>query len=162
MTKPQHRIKRKRLFVDSPVQGSMVRQLVTHWALACALVFLYLFAMEAFSNGLTLSFTENLTAMGQQFGILGLVLLVVSPVFIYDSIKMSNRFVGPMVSFRRALKRLADGEQVAEIHFRQGDFWKELTGDFNRISAELNELRNQANGGTQNGASTETEAITTH
>lgn len=163
MTKKQSRKKRKRLFVDSEVQGSLVRQLVTHWALACALVFLYLFALEAFSNGLALSFSENLASMGEQFGILGLVVTVVSPVFIYDSIKLSNRFVGPMISFRRSLNRLASGDQVDELHFRQHDFWRELTTDFNRISAELKELRNQTNrGDIQSSVSVETEKVETH
>ena len=43
--------KRKQLFVDSKVQGILVRQLIIHWALACVLIFLYLFAMETFASG---------------------------------------------------------------------------------------------------------------
>ena len=135
--------KRKRLFVDPQVQGSLVRQLIIHWSLACLLIFLYLFALQAFSNGFALNFQENLVSMWQQFGILGLVLLVVSPVFIYDSVKLSNRFVGPMVSFRRAIRGLANGEEIAELNFRRGDFWKDITVDFNKISQELQQLRAQ-------------------
>lgn len=135
--------KRKRLFVDSKVQGSLVRQLIIHWALACFLIFLYMFTLEAFSNGFSATFQSNLIALWQEYGLLALVLLVISPVFIYDSVKLSNRFVGPMISFRAAQHKLANGEDPGEVNFRQDDFWKELTNDFNCIAAELKQLRRE-------------------
>lgn len=137
------KIQRKRLFVDTKVQGSLIRQLVLHWTIACFLIFLYLFTMQAFSNGFALGFSENVSVLWKQYGLLVLVLLVVSPVFIYDSMKLSNRFVGPMISFRGALKKLADGEDPGEIGFRHNDFWRELSQDLNQISAELKQLRTQ-------------------
>jgi len=76
-----------------------------------------------------------------QYGMLLLVILVISPVFIYDSIKLSNRFVGPMIKFRRALGKLAKGEDTGSITFREQDFWKELTQDFNVIADELKNRR---------------------
>lgn len=133
--------KRKRLFVDAKVQGSLIRQLVLHWAMACLLIFLYMFTMQAFSNGFALSLTENLSALWTQYGLLALVMLVISPVFIYDSMKLSNRFVGPMISFRAALKQLAKGDDPQTVTFRHNDFWKELSEDLNKISAELKVLR---------------------
>ena len=141
--------KRKRLFVDTKVQGSLIRQLIIHWSCACLLIFLYMLTMQAFSNGFALSFTENFSALWQRYGLLALVMLVISPVFIYDSMKLSNRFVGPMVSFRSALKQLAKGEDPDPISFRQNDFWKELSNDLNQISSELKELR--ANQGSNEG-----------
>lgn len=134
---------RKRLFVDPRVQGSLVRQLITHWGLACFLVFLYLFTLQAFSNGFSMTFQENLMELWNKYGVLGLILAVISPVFIYDSIKLSNRFVGPMVSFRSALSKLAVGESPNPIRFRQNDFWKELSHDLNKVAAELQTLRDE-------------------
>lgn len=144
------KFKRKRLFVDNKVQGSLIRQLVIHWGLACFLIFFYLFSLQAFSNGFSLGFGDNLKALASQYGLLGLVLLVVSPVFIYDSVKLSNRFVGPMVSFRAALKKLAKGEDLENVTFRQNDFWKELSQDLNKISTELKQLRGQQSESTAN------------
>lgn len=140
---PSPRFKRKRLFVDTKVQGSLVRQLIIHWCLACFLIFFYLFALQAFSNGFALGFKENLQALGNQYGLLGLVLAVVSPVFIYDSVKLSNRFVGPMVSFRAALKKLAKGEDLPPVHFRENDFWREMAVDLNEISSRMKTLRTE-------------------
>ena len=75
----------------------------------------------------------------------GPVLGVLSPVFIYDSIKMSNRFVGPMVSFRRSLKELASGGDPGKAQFRENDYWKEMACDFNTIANEMRDLRSAAN-----------------
>ncbi len=133
--------KRSRLFVDAQVQGSLIRQLIIHWALMGFLMFLYLFSLQAFGNGFTLSFKDNLLHLGSQYGILAVVLLVISPVFIYDTVKLSNRFVGPMVKFRSTLKQLANGEDVQVGSFRQNDFWNELSRELNAVSDELKELR---------------------
>lgn len=142
-TSQKPKFKRKRLFVDNKVQGSLIRQLIVHWSLACFLIFIYLFALQAFSNGFSLGFSDNLRALGRQYGLLGVVLCVISPVFIYDAVKLSNRFVGPMVSFRAALKKLANGEDLNDVTFRQNDFWKELSQDLNKISSELKQRREQ-------------------
>ena len=141
MTKKKKSYKRSRLFVDAKVQGSLIRQLIIHWFLACFLMFLYLFALQAFGSGMSTSFQENLVQLSNKYGLLGIVLLVISPVFIYDSIKLSNRIVGPMVTFRAALKKLANGEDPNTIRFRQNDFWKDLSKELNAVSDELKELR---------------------
>jgi hypothetical protein len=62
-----------------------------------------------------------------------LVVLVLAPIFIRDFCKLSNRFVGPMVRLRRAMRDLAEGREVSPIHFRTRDFWKDLAADFNRV-----------------------------
>ena len=143
MTEKKTKFKRKRLFVDNRVQGSLIRQLIIHWSLACFLIFLYLFTLEAFSSGFSLGFQETIGVLWREYGLLVLVLFVISPVFIYDSMKLSNRFVGPMISFRAALKKISNGEDHEAINFRQNDFWKELANDLNKVSAELKELRAQ-------------------
>lgn len=152
---------RKRLFVDTKVQGSLVRQLVMHWGLACFLIFLYLFTLQTFAHGFALSFQENLAMLWRQYGILFLVVLVISPVFIYDSIKLSNRFVGPMIKFRRALSKLAEGEDTGDITFRQNDFWKELTNDFNKIAGELKDRRDEALASKQEADDAQREPVET-
>ena len=151
--------KRTRLFVDTKVQGSLVRQLIMHWSLMCLLTFVYLLAWQAFSNGFSLGLRENLNAVTAQYGLLGAVLLVLSPVFIYDSFKLSNRFVGPMVSLRSSLKSLAAGEDGPPLTFRREDFWRELTDDYNKVRAELLELRGAQR---RDGDRTEPELVETN
>ena len=44
---------------------------------------------------------------------------------------VSNRFAGPMVRVRWTLQRIAEGEDVKPLSFREGDFWQEFSDDFN-------------------------------
>ena len=133
--------KRTRLLVDTEVQGAIVRQIATHWLLACFLMFLYLFVMQVFANGFTLTFGENIQQLFRSYGLLAVVLGVISPVFIYDTVKLSHRFTGPMVSFRTALKKLAQGEDPGPVKFRKDDFWHDLSNDLNGLTKELQTLR---------------------
>jgi hypothetical protein len=62
-----------------------------------------------------------------------IIAIVVLPMFIKDSINLSNRFAGPIVRVRRALADFADGKSPAPVEFRHGDFWKSLAHDVNRV-----------------------------
>ena len=66
---------RKRLYVDSQVQGSLLRQLLVHWAMACFLVFLYLLAMQTLKDGFEMSFQENLGVIWRDYSMIMMILL---------------------------------------------------------------------------------------
>jgi len=66
-----------------------------------------------------------------------LVSFSLAPVFIWDAIKLSNRFAGPIVRVRRALAQIADGQTPKAIEFRNGDFWKSLAHDLNRAFVKV-------------------------
>jgi hypothetical protein len=38
------------------------------------------------------------------------------------------------------MRQLANGEKVAPLSFRQGDFWQEFAEDYNRIADRLDKL----------------------
>ena len=59
------------------------------------------------------------------------------PAFIYDTIKLSNRFVGPILRLKNSVRSVADGKPVSPLKFRGGDFWHELADDFNRLNEKL-------------------------
>ena len=60
-------------------------------------------------------------------------MLSLAPMFIYDTVKLSNRFAGPVLRIRRAARQLADGEIPKKSKLRDGDFWKDLASDFNGV-----------------------------
>jgi hypothetical protein len=121
--------KRKKHFVDRAVQGAILLRLVMHWSLFlfAAGTFVYFVEMLA---GAPREAGKNLLS---RHGPTVLAVLVLAPVFIRDLCKLTNRFAGPMVRLRRAMHDLAEGREVAFIQFRDGDFWKELAVDFNRV-----------------------------
>ncbi len=136
---------RKKLFVDKRVQGVLVRQLIVHWMIASLVMFLYLLILQVFSTPEKMSFSGYLSVMWDKYAILLVALISVFPVFVYDSIKLSNRFAGPMVSFRNNLEKLSKGEEVKVLSFRKNDFWHGLSGDINAIARRMNLLNDQSN-----------------
>jgi nitrogen fixation/metabolism regulation signal transduction histidine kinase len=71
------------------------------------------------------------------YGPAAIASLLLMPLVAWDVIRLSNRFVGPILRMRRAMKALAQGEQVQPIAFREGDFWREFAGDFNAVAERL-------------------------
>ena len=134
--------KRSRMLVDYPVQGSLVRQLLLHWVIACAVIFLYLFVMQVFSAGVRRPLSEYLSGMWTRYGVLLVVLATVFPVFVFDSIRLSHRFAGPMLPFGKALEQLAKGEKIDAMYFRKSDFWQQLATNLNSVARQL-ELINE-------------------
>ena len=53
-----------------------------------------------------------------------------------DTIRLSNRFAGPVSRLRNAMRKVADGGSYEPLKFRGNDFWTELADDYNRFMVE--------------------------
>jgi len=135
------RHKRSRLFIDPAVQWSIIRRVLTHWT-----TFLVAGTLLSMFNGMMQSDGQDWTIVSlfqQQLPFI-LVSLLLLPVFLMDTIKLSHRFVGPMIRFRHAMKSLTQGEgKAGALTFRPGDFWNEIALDFNRFAGRINIARKQ-------------------
>jgi hypothetical protein len=60
--------------------------------------------------------------------------LILLPIVMIDVVRMSNRFVGPVVRLRGALNELAETGHTGPVVFRDNDYWHELAVDFNRVA----------------------------
>jgi hypothetical protein len=130
---------RRRLFVDPAVQGAVVRRSFLHLLLAVAVASVFLLIIEVLSQGVDKPISHHLASIWSRYAVLVIVMLIVFPVFAYDSVRMSHRFVGPIFALRTALRKLADGERVPELAFRKDDFWNDLARDVNRLAARLDQ-----------------------
>jgi len=123
--------RRRTQVVHRQVQYKLALRLVLHWAVF-ALAFAALSPLwRLLQSGGSLPLSESLSRLASDAAMLGVLLVCLLPYFVYDSLKLSNRFAGPMVRLHRAIRGLSQGETVAPIHFRQGDFWPEVADDFN-------------------------------
>lgn len=130
------RPKRTQFFVDSEVQGAIVRRVIVYWT--CCLLFLVVpLCIATVVQNPELFFFEQFGRLWSQYWLILVSLVAMLPFFIYDTVRLSNRFAGPLLRFRRELRRLADGEQVAPLQFREDDFWRPLADEFNRLAARL-------------------------
>jgi len=152
--------KRRRLFIDYPIQGTLLLRAAGYWAvsLLTQVLMVVYFAVVAGSP-------NDFYVRGQQLwwhlelALLGSVLVL--PMILIDILRLSHRWVGPVFRLRAAVKALSHGENVSPIRFREGDFWQELAGDFNLVAAELARRRaEQANQAVTERLPVETESAT--
>lgn len=130
---------RNKLFVDAPVQLMLVTRVLCHWVVFFTLFFLTLLTIEYFLRDPGVTLVDCMKIVLTKHAIVVVLSLTLLPVFLYDTIKMSHRFAGPIHRFRKSLKSLAEGQVVEEISFRGKDFWSDLSNDFNRVAKKLNQ-----------------------
>ena len=147
---------RSRLFVDYKVQGALVVRVLTYWLVCLATLTLMILCWRTITGPARLFFT-HFDEMWFQFGpaVIGSTMLV--PLVVFDILRLSNRFVGPLIRLRRSLNALGRGEEVAPLEFRTGDFWQGIADEFNTVAQRMHKL-NQAAAG-QNGGEEEESAV---
>jgi signal transduction histidine kinase len=135
MTKP----KRNKLIADSRVQGALVWRLLFYWTFAWLVVFMLvslvavLFSVAA--EGVNIAAVLSKVAAHLWFPVI--ISIMVLPILVRDCLRISNKFAGPVLRFRRAMQQLANGEKAEPIKLRDGDFWQDLADDFNRMLARV-------------------------
>ncbi len=138
-SKPAHR--RSRMFVDSSLQGSLIRRLLMHWVTFVAVGTVIACALRWMTHP-TVPLSSQAGEMFAQFGPFLITMLAMLPIFVLDTIKLTNRFAGPFVRFRQNLVSLRGG-QSDRVTFRGGDFWHDTEDDLNAIIDELASLRKE-------------------
>lgn len=130
-------------YVDRQVQGALIRRIVMHWCSFVMVSILCVTALQLVVGNPELTLREHMDAAWGKYSVLVLILATLLPAFMLDTIKLSNRFVGPVMRLRRALKQVADGEQIDELKFRDSDFWQEIAADFNRAAKKISAASEQ-------------------
>ncbi len=133
--------KRVTFFVDRPVQGALARRIVIHWCIFFLLSIISLFALEFFLGNPNLTFSGQLQVLWSKYAYFIVIMLAIVPTFIYDTMKLSNRFAGPILRLRESIHGLAQGDQVADLRFREDDFWRELSEDFNQVARRVSDVK---------------------
>lgn len=131
---------RRRILIDSGVQGTLVRRTALY-AAATAIYLLVIFILSDSLSHPKEPMSESLLRCLDEAVFWAPGLMLLAPLFAYDLIHISNRFVGPMFRLRRELRKLSNGETVGPMYSRQGDFWADASDSFNRLREELVELR---------------------
>ena len=128
MSHPQ----RRKVFIDSNVQGALARRILLHWVAFLGVASLAAFLLQVLSNPFR-PMASHAHDLWLTHGPFLLVMVFLLPVFVVDTIKISHRFAGPIFSLRRAMREIADGQPPRKLKFRTGDFWHELSDDFNAL-----------------------------
>jgi hypothetical protein len=133
---------RGRLYVDKDVQRALLLQMIRHWVLFGVVLTVILLALDSLTDP-NKSFSGHFFSLWQRHSTLLATIAALFPIFVYESIKLSNRFAGPMLRLRRMMRQAADGEPVGLLEFRDGDFWQDMAESFNDLVSRLPAKQNQ-------------------
>ena len=134
---------RARILVDPKVQWAIAGRILLHWVLFLVCILSISSMVRVLSAVGEQPFSEAFrSALVAQIPIFG-VMLMLLPVFLLDTLKLSNRFAGPMYRLRTAIRSLSESEKTNSIKFRTGDFWQEVATDFNTVLSQIDELQTE-------------------
>ncbi len=129
---------RKQNYIDSQVQGALLKRIVLHWFLyfiVAGLAIVLLQAMLSGPEGEPLA--TRVAQEAGEFTLVGLILICIFPAFLLDTIRFSNRFVGPVGRLRKYLRHLGQDGNTEELSFRGNDFWSEMAEEYNVVAKRL-------------------------
>lgn len=133
---------RNRLFIDPQVQGMLMLRCLGYWAAMLMTVTVLLITWRSMSGPAKI-FYEHFDELWAQYQMPFLATVFLLPLVLFDIAKLSNRFVGPMIRLRRALREMANGEPIRLIHFRAGDYWSEVADEYNCVAARVQAMERQ-------------------
>lgn len=134
--KQKRKNRRWRLIADVRLQGQLCLRIGIYW-LVCQLTMVGTIAAFNFLSG----------GDGSAVQFLIPALIVSSlflPIAMFEILRFSNRFVGPVVNLRRRLDDLATTGTTEEAKVRVGDFYSEICGSINAINLRLQEHENES------------------
>lgn len=126
--------KRRQNFIDNHVQGALLRRILSHWVMFFAVSGFAVILLQTLLGDPAQDISERFKEQAAEFVFVAIVMVAMFPAFMLDTIRFSNRFVGPIARVRRHLRQLAEGD-TATCAFRGNDFWKDLADEFNGVAA---------------------------
>lgn len=130
---------RRQHWVDSRVQGTLVRRILFHWCAFFVVTLMCVSVMQLLLGDPNKTIAERVASPGSGLMLIGVIMLALFPAFALDTIRFSNRFVGPIARLRRYMRELTEGKKVGPLSFRDNDFWADVAEEFNAISSRVQE-----------------------
>ncbi len=126
-------IKRTTSFIDPEVQGGILRKIAIHWVLffVCNVIALVIW-IRLFEQP-DVAWGETMADTVRRFLPFFVITLALIPAFVLDTLKLTNRFAGPIMRLRSALSDAKAGKHVEPLQFRESDYWQQIACDFNSI-----------------------------
>ncbi len=127
--------KRTQNYVDTQVQGALLKRIVFHWLAFFAVTAMAIILLQALLGGpdeATLG--QRIVKEAGEFTLVGIVMVCLFPAFLLDTVRFSNRFVGPVGRLRRHLKQLGKEENTEHCKFRGNDFWSDMADEYNAVA----------------------------
>ncbi len=131
--------KRSRYLVDPKVQVPLLVRMVLY-GLAYLGAIASLVGLQVVLSNQDVSSSVLAARVAVSFGPALLASVVMLPLVLFDCVRFSNRFCGPMHRLRGQVAKLVDEGNAEKLTFRRDDFWYELAEQFNRLADKMERL----------------------
>jgi hypothetical protein len=130
-----YRVRQKK-FIDSKIQGALVCRIILHWFVFLAVASLGAFILQVITNPFQ-PIAEHARQVWWTHGPFFLVMACLLPAFVYDTVKLSHRFTGPIYRLQQTIRSIIAGGPASRLKFRENDYWQGLAIDFNTMIERL-------------------------
>ena len=127
---------RRKIWIDQLVQGGLVGRIILYW-LSVVAYFAMGHVVFQWIDQPEWTLEEHFNAMLAAFGFWLPGLILLAPLIVFDIVKMSHRFAGPVYRLKSHLTKVCSGEEKGKLWFREGDYWWELVEPVNNIIARM-------------------------
>ena len=126
--------KRRQNLSKHKVQVRLVARIALHWLIFFATSIAVLYVWQLLLSGDPFNFFSiEVGEVLEKSAPVFVVLVVLIPLFVWDTVKLSNRIVCPVNRLESAIARAADGEVIEPMACRITDPWHPLFSEFNRL-----------------------------
>lgn len=126
--------KRKQNYVDASVQGGLIRRILFHWVMFLLVTAVTILTLKTLLGDPSQSFSARFQEQLGELVLLVVIFVAIFPAFMLDTIRFSNRFVGPIGRLRKHMIELGENGETTDIKFRDNDFWQEIAKEFNAVN----------------------------
>jgi hypothetical protein len=127
---------RRKLWVDAQIQGILVGRVVIYW-LAAVLYFGLGIGVSQYCDQPDWTYAEHWQNWLKTIGPWIPSTCLLLPLVIYDVIRTSHAFTGPIIRLRHQLNKLAQSPNCTPIVLRQDDYWQDLIQPVNNIQNQM-------------------------
>ncbi|GAB5403902.1 MAG: hypothetical protein Aurels2KO_21330 [Aureliella sp.] len=133
---------RERLFIDKEVQGALVARVVIYWLAGIAYVILGSVGTNLYTSP-NWTISQHFSHMLDTYWAWIPSALLILPLVIYDVVRLSNKFAGPIYRLRSHLQRSLDNPAPERVQFRGDDFWRDLADPVNELQRRIVKLQDE-------------------
>lgn len=131
---------RQKVWVDRSVQGVLVGRVILYWV--CALLYVGLgSACFQYNQNPDWTLAKHAQVLFVQMWPWLPTVIILLPLAIYDVVRLSNLFAGPVCRLRKHFAALREDSACAPLVFREEDYWRDLAAPINDMQAEILRLR---------------------
>lgn len=135
-------VMRQQVWIDQHVQGVLVGRVLLYWS---GILIYFALSSGCFHWWQNPEWTlaEHFWALFDQAWLVGPTLIMLLPLVIFDVVRLSHRFAGPVYRLRQHLRELSQNTQTSPLHFRDDDYWQQLAEPINLLQQKLLVLEQQ-------------------